>query len=134
MRRKIASVVVASLGAGLLCVASALPAKAANYDGSCSTSELCTFWGFGQVGSMADFDQTISNYTQYTFRTAGPGQGQNINDNVASVRNNSHLFAWWLFADANGGGGAPYVITPEWNQYDLGLATNKVSSHIKVLF
>jgi GH24 family phage-related lysozyme (muramidase) len=76
-----------------LSFASAAPAIAAANDGLCETGEFCYYYSATNAGSMRDFSSSsLPSYTDstgscYTFKSAGAGQGECVQNHAASVWN-----------------------------------------------
>lgn len=111
-------------------VALAVPASASSYDGICETGEVCLFWGGSFNGGMADFYNDIHNYNSFVFKGSGVGVGQNINDNVASLRSRARFCNVTNYQHSWGRGDYTTTAPGEWrNGQSLGHLINQFSSH-----
>lgn len=67
-------------------------------DGNCDDGELCFYYNSYFQGAVSDFGEGVSipSYGSiqpscYEFKGEGPGQGECMNENVASVRNRTDM-------------------------------------------
>lgn len=73
-----------------LAAASAEPAAVAgNQNGVCDNLEACFYYNSNYKGSVADFENRVSDFAGYRFLGAGNGKGQAVKNNAASVCNNA---------------------------------------------
>ncbi|MEW9529196.1 peptidase inhibitor family I36 protein [Microbispora sp. NPDC049125] len=113
----------------------------AGHDGSCDTAaedgNLCVYRDIHYQGGMLDFTRTDHNYTSSAdvFWDYYAETSQNINDQVSSIYNAELRCQWYLYRDAEFGGGVGYI-GPGMSLDDLrylnsGNANDVLSSHYK---
>jgi hypothetical protein len=130
MLHRVRSGLVALLLGAAATAALAVPASASSYDGICETGEVCLYWGASLNGGMADFYNDIHNYTSFRFKGSGFGVGQNINDNVASLRNRGRVCNVTNYQHSWGRGDYTTTAPGEArNGASLGNLINQFSSH-----
>ncbi len=115
LRLRMAAAAV-GVAAGLLGVASAIPASAAPAaarDGVCDPGEFCLYWGPGYTGSVSDFTTSVSNYgttepSCYDYKGPGYGQGECVKNNAMSAWNRTGSTVTVFFNSGFGGHGQPF--------------------------
>lgn len=94
---KMRKLAMGAVAAGLLTVATAASAQAADQDAFCNSTELCFYYNSYEygLGSMSDFDYNRASLDGYRFLTGGAGQGQYVKNNAGAALNN------YCYAEAN---------------------------------
>jgi hypothetical protein len=126
--RLIRSLVVTALVTSGLTVGAVAPAAADEY--GCNSQNVCLYWGTSYYGGFYPHSGDLPNYnlSWIKFIGSGPGVGEQVNDNAASLRN----AGWYQDVRVYENSffrGRSLTTEPGYNRSSLGQLNNEISSH-----
>lgn len=107
-------------------LATAMPASAANKDGSMDYNEFALFYDDGNRGSWTDFFYDESFLSNDRFITPGSGQGQVVDNNAESYFNFDNV-NWYVYTGAEAKGTEGWIPRDRLGDFS-GNFVNQVSS------